>query len=58
MTEAGLSVRGGKVRFLYFYLISDPAARVNAVAPKHALYWRELGLPHYLVGPSGTDLEG
>jgi hypothetical protein len=46
------------MRFLYFYLMSDAPARVQAVAPEHAVYWRELGLPDYLGGPSGTDQEG
>lgn len=39
------------MRFLYFYLMSDAPARVQAVAPEHAVYWRELGMPDYLGGP-------
>jgi uncharacterized protein YciI len=39
------------MRFLYFYLMTDAPARAQAVAPEHAAYWRELGLPGYLGGP-------
>jgi uncharacterized protein YciI len=39
------------MRFLYFYLMRDASDRVRAVAPEHAAYWRELGLPDYLGGP-------
>jgi len=46
------------MRFLYFYLMSDAPARVRAVAPEHARYWRELGLPHYLGGPFGDRSGG
>lgn len=46
------------MRFLYFYLMSDAPARVQAVAPEHAVYWRELGLPDYLGGPFGDRSGG
>lgn len=46
------------MRFLYFYLMSDARARVQAVAPEHAAYWRELGLPNYLGGPFGDRSGG
>jgi uncharacterized protein YciI len=39
------------MRFLYFYLMKDAPDRVRATAPKHAAYWRELGLHDYLGGP-------
>jgi uncharacterized protein YciI len=39
------------MRILYFYLMSDAPDRVRAVAPRHAAYWRDLGLGHYLGGP-------
>jgi uncharacterized protein YciI len=39
------------MRFLYFYLMKDAPDRVRATAPKHAAYWRELGLRDYLGGP-------
>jgi hypothetical protein len=39
------------MRFLYFYLMKDVPDRVRAAAPKHAAYWRELGLRDYLGGP-------
>jgi uncharacterized protein YciI len=39
------------MRFLYFYLMRDASDRVRAVAPEHAAYWRDLGLPDYLGGP-------
>jgi uncharacterized protein YciI len=38
-------------RFLYFYLMKGAPARVREVAPQHAAYWRDLGLPAYLGGP-------
>jgi uncharacterized protein YciI len=31
--------------------MSDAPDRVRAVAPRHAAYWRDLGLAHYLGGP-------
>jgi hypothetical protein len=40
-----------QMRFLYFYLMSNAPAPVQAVAPEHADYWRELDLPNYLGGP-------
>jgi uncharacterized protein YciI len=39
------------MRFLYFYLMTGATDRVRAAAPKHASYWRQLGLPDYLGGP-------
>ena len=45
------------MRFLYFYLMKDAPELVRAVAPRHAAYWRELGLPNYLGGPF-TDRSG
>ena len=39
------------MQFLYFYLMKDAPDRVRAAAPKHAAYWRELGLRDYLGGP-------
>ncbi len=39
------------MRFLYFYLMKDVPDRVRGAAPKHAAYWRDLGLPAYLGGP-------
>jgi uncharacterized protein YciI len=39
------------MRILYFYLMSDAPDRVRAVALRHAAYWRDLGLDHYLGGP-------
>lgn len=39
------------MRFLYFYLMRDAPDRVRAIAPEHAVYWRELGLRGYLGGP-------
>jgi uncharacterized protein YciI len=29
----------------------DTPDQVRTVAPRHAAYWRELGLDHYLGGP-------
>lgn len=39
------------MRFLYFYLMRDVPGRVQAAAPRHACYWRELQLHGYLGGP-------
>jgi uncharacterized protein YciI len=39
------------MRILFFYLMSDAPDRVRSVAPRHAAYWREFGLDHYLGGP-------
>jgi uncharacterized protein YciI len=36
---------------LYFYLMTGATDQVRAAAPKHAGYWRQLGLPDYLGGP-------
>jgi uncharacterized protein YciI len=46
------------MRFLYFYLMRDAPDRVQATAPKHALYWRELQLGGYLGGPSADRSGG
>jgi uncharacterized protein YciI len=45
------------MRILYFYLMSDAPDRLRAVAPRHAAYWRDLGLDHYLGGPF-ADMSG
>lgn len=39
------------MRVVYFYLMKDARDRVQATAPRHAAYWRELGLREYLGGP-------
>ena len=39
------------MRIAYFYWMKDDPDRVRAVAPEHAAYWRDLGLPGYLGGP-------
>jgi uncharacterized protein YciI len=39
------------MRIAYFYWMRDDPDRVGAVAPEHAAYWRDLGLPGYLGGP-------
>ena len=38
-------------RFLYVYLMTDRPDRVKEVAPRHAGYWHDLGLPGYIGGP-------
>ena len=38
-------------RFAYFYLMKADPDRVRVVAPRHASYWRDLRLAHYLGGP-------
>jgi uncharacterized protein YciI len=52
--RAGASVGGGadsQVCFAYFYLMKADPDRVRVVAPRHASYWKNLGLAHYLGGP-------
>jgi uncharacterized protein YciI len=39
------------MRMAYLYWMRDDPDRVRAVAPEHAAYWRDLGLPGYLGGP-------
>jgi uncharacterized protein YciI len=39
------------MRIAYFYWMRDDPDRVRMVAPEHAAYWRDLGLPGYLGGP-------
>ena len=39
------------MRILYVYFMNGAPDRVRTVAPRHAAYWRELGLDHYLGGP-------
>jgi len=37
--------------FAYFYLMKADPDRVRLVAPRHAAYWRQLGLARYTGGP-------
>ncbi len=39
------------MRIAYLYWMKDDPDRVKTVAPEHAVYWRDLGLPGYLGGP-------
>jgi uncharacterized protein YciI len=39
------------MKIAYSYWMKDDPDRVRAVAPEHAAYWRDLGLPGYLGGP-------
>jgi uncharacterized protein YciI len=39
------------MRIAYFYWMKDDPDRIRMVAPEHAAYWRDLGLPGYLGGP-------
>jgi uncharacterized protein YciI len=36
---------------MYLYWMKDDPDRVRTVAPEHAAYWRNLGLPGYVGGP-------
>jgi uncharacterized protein YciI len=38
-------------RFAFFYLMKTDPDRVRVVAPRHASYWRDLRLAHYMGGP-------
>ena len=40
-----------RVCFAYFYLMKADPDRVRVVEPRHASYWSDLGLAHYLGGP-------
>ena len=40
-----------QTRFAYFYLMKADSDAVRVVAPRHASYWRELRLSHYVGGP-------
>jgi hypothetical protein len=46
------------MRIAYVDLMDDKPDRVQAVAPRHAAYWRELNPPGYLGGPSPTGQAG
>jgi uncharacterized protein YciI len=39
------------MRIAYVYWMKDDPDRIRTVAPEHAAYWRDLGLPGYLGGP-------
>ena len=39
------------MRITYLYWMKDDPDRVRTVAPEHAAYWRNLGLPGYVGGP-------
>jgi uncharacterized protein YciI len=39
------------MRIAYFYSLKDDPDRVRTMAPQHAEYWRDLGLPRYVGGP-------
>ena len=39
------------MRIAYLYWMKDDPDRVGTVAPEHAAYWRDLGLPRYAGGP-------
>jgi uncharacterized protein len=39
------------LRITYLYWMKDDPDRVRTVAPEHAAYWRNLGLPGYVGGP-------
>jgi uncharacterized protein YciI len=39
------------MKFAYLYWMKDDPDRIGTVAPGHAAYWRDLGLPGYAGGP-------
>lgn len=39
------------MRIAYFCWMTNDEGRVGRFAPRHAAYWRELGLPDYMGGP-------
>ena len=46
------------MRWAYFYRMAVGAERVPEVAPRHAAYWRGLGLRRYAGGPFGDRSGG
>ncbi|HEY5985609.1 MAG TPA: hypothetical protein VIV12_04385 [Streptosporangiaceae bacterium] len=40
------------MRIAYFYWMKDDPDRVRTMAPQHARYWRDLGLPGTWAGRS------
>lgn len=46
------------MRVLYLYWMKDDPDQVGAIAPRHASYWRELGLREYVGGPFGDRSGG
>ncbi len=38
-------------RFVNFYFMKGDPAKIREVAPKHAEYWKSLGLDGYIGGP-------
>ena len=39
------------MRIVYFYSMKHEPDEIRTVAPAHAAYWRERGLPEYVGGP-------
>ena len=39
------------MRIAYSYSMKQEPNRVRTVAPEHAAYWDDLGLPNYIGGP-------
>ncbi len=39
------------MKIVYFYSMKHEPDAIRAVAPVHAVYWRERGLPAYVGGP-------
>jgi uncharacterized protein YciI len=39
------------MRIAYLYWMKDEPDLIKTVAPQHAAYWRDGGLPEYLGGP-------
>ena len=37
--------------FVYCYLMTNDVARIRALAPAHAAYWKSAGLKNYRGGP-------
>jgi uncharacterized protein YciI len=47
-----------RCRFAYFYLMKPDPERIRAIAPRHAAYWQQLRLDHYVVGGPFADRTG
>ena len=39
------------MKIVYFYSMKHEPDAIRAVAPAHAAYWRDRGLPEYVGGP-------
>ena len=46
------------MRFIHVYTMRPDPTAIAVIAPQHAAYWRDLGLPGYRGGPFGDRSGG